>query len=64
MHSLTLIEETAIRQVIPILHIVKLSHGNYGTTGNASMVWKMSKLNIILPNLPYTCKYICITHAS
>ena len=64
MQSLTLVEESAIHQVTPMLHIVKLSHGNYGTTGNTSMVWQRSKLNIILPNLPATCKYICIKRAS
>ena len=64
MQSRTLVEESAIRQITPMLHIVKLSHGNYGTTGNTSMVWQRSKLNIILPNLPATCKYICIRRAS
>ena len=47
-----------------MLHVFKLSHDNYSKTGNTSMVWKRSKLNIILPNLPATGKYIYIICAS
>ena len=37
MTSLTLAEGSKIRQINPMLHIVKLTHGNYGTTGNTSL---------------------------
>ena len=60
MQALILVEDSEIRQITPMFHIVKLSHGNYGTTGNTIMVWQRSKLSIMLPNLPATCKYICI----
>ena len=39
MKNLTLVEESAIRQLTPMLHIFRLTHGNYGTTGNTSLVW-------------------------
>ena len=38
MQPLILVEESAIRQITPMLHISKLSHGNYVTTENTSMV--------------------------
>ena len=56
MISLTLVEESTIDKITHILHIVKLTHDNYGTTGNTSLVWQKSKLNIMLPNLPETYK--------
>ena len=62
--NLTLVEESAIRQLTPMLHIVRLTHGGYGTTGNTSLVWQKSKLHTVLSNLPSTCKYICIEKVS
>ena len=64
MKCITLVEESSIEQLTPMLHIVRLSHGNYGVTGNTSLVWQRSKLHSVLPNLPSTCKYVCIERLS
>lgn len=58
--SFTVIEEAAIRTIVPLLSIIRLMHGNIKTKGNTSCVWQKSKLCLILPNLPSECKYIII----
>ena len=60
MQSLTAAEEAAIRQITPLISIVRLDHGNLATKGNTSCVWQQSKLNLILPNLPTECKFVTI----
>ena len=47
-----------------MLHIFRLNHGNYGTTGDTSLVWQNSKVHHVLPTHPSTCKYICIERVS
>ena len=61
LSNLTAAEKTAIRQITPLISIVRLNHGNIGCKGNTSCVWQKSKLNLILPNLPEECKFIIIT---
>ena len=61
LSNLTAAEEAAIRQITPLISIVRLNHGNIGCKGNTSCVWQKSKLNLILPNLPEECKFIIIT---
>ena len=58
--TLTAAEESAIRQITPLLSIVRLNTGSIGMKGNTSCVWQKSRLNIILPNLPSECSYIII----
>ena len=60
LSSFTVIEEAAIRTVVPLLSIIRLMHGNIKTKGNTSCVWQKSKLCLILPNLPSECKYVII----
>ena len=60
LSSFTVIEEAAIRTVVPLLSIIRLMHGNIKTKGNTSCVWQKSKLCLILPNLPSECKYVMI----
>ena len=52
------IEEAAIRQITPLVSIVKLAHGNIGSKGNTTCMWNHSKLCTILPNLSSTCQYL------
>jgi hypothetical protein len=58
--SLSGAEEAAIRQITPLLTIVKLSEGNIGTKGSSHLVWQKSNLSLILPNLPVECKFVII----
>lgn len=58
--TLTCAEEAAIRQVTPLLSVIRLAHGNIGVRGNVSCVWQKSKLNRVLPNLPSQCSTIVI----
>ena len=58
--SFTCAEEAAIRQITPLISIVRLSTGSIGMRGNTSCLWQQSRLNIVLPNLPNDCKYIVI----
>ena len=60
MTSLTCVEEAAIRQITPLVSLVRLSTGSISMKGNTSCVWQQSKLNIILPNLPTECKFVII----
>ena len=58
--SFTGAEEAAIRQITPLISIVRFPHGSLGSKGNTTCVWQQSKLNLILPNLPEECKFIVI----
>jgi hypothetical protein len=60
LSTFTSAEEAAIRQIVPMISIVRLSQGNIGAKGNTSCVWQDSKLNLILPNLPEECQFIVI----
>ena len=55
-------EEAAIRQISPLISIVRFPHGSLGSKGNTTCVWQQSKLNLILPNLPEECKFVIIRH--
>ena len=61
LNSLTPAEEAAIRRIIPLLSLVRLSHGNIGSRGSVHCVWVQSKLGKVLPNLPEECKFIVVT---
>ena len=56
------IEEASIRQLIPLVSIIKLSHGNTGWKGNTTCMWNQSKLCTILPSLPSTCQYFVLSY--
>jgi len=58
--SFTAAEEAAIRQITPLLSIVRLKEGDIGSKGTTHLVWQQSKLSLILPNLPVECKFIII----
>ena len=58
--TLTAVEEAAIRQIAPLLSIIRLAHGNIASRGNTSCVWQKSKLSTVLPNLPEECKFMVI----
>ena len=45
--SLTSAEEAAIRQITPLVSLVRLSTGSIGMKGNTSCVWQQSRLNLI-----------------
>ena len=59
---MTCIEEATIRQITPLISIVKLSYGNIESKGNTTYMWNDSKLSNILPNLASKCQYFfCLT---
>ena len=60
LHSFTVVEEAAIRQITPLISMLRLKGGNIGSKGNISCVWQKSKLASVLPNLPSDIKYIII----
>jgi hypothetical protein len=60
MENLTSVEEAVVRQITPMLSIVRLAQRNFATRGNMSCVFQKSTLSRILPNLPQNCKYIVI----
>lgn len=60
LRALTPSEEAAIRQITPLLSIVRLKHGNIGTKGHTACAWQKSKLSTILPNLPKECRIVTI----
>ena len=60
LSKFTMVEEAAIRSIVPLLSIVRLMHGSIGTKGNTSCVWQQSTLATVLPNLPSECKFIII----
>ena len=64
LSSFTAVEEAAIRQITPLISLVRLSTGSISSKGNTSCLWQNSSLNLILPNLPSECKYILITRQS
>ena len=64
LFSMTCIEEAAIRQITPLISIVKLAHGNIGSKGNTTCMWNQSRLCTILPNLPNQCKYFVLSYKS
>ena len=64
LSSMTCIEEAAIRQITPLISIVKLAHGNIGSKGNTTCMWNQSRLCTILPNLPNQCKYFVLSYKS
>ena len=61
---MTCIEEAAIRQITPLISIVKLAYGNIGSKGNTTCMWNESKLSTILPNLPSKCQYFVLSYKS
>ena len=64
LDQLTPVEEAAIRQITPLIHLTRLTHGNLGTKGNTSCVWQQSKLHLLLPHLPRDIKYIFIVRGN
>ena len=62
LSSMSCIEEAAIRQITPLVSIVKLAHGNIGSKGNTTCMWNESSLCTILPNLPSTCQYFVLSY--
>jgi len=64
LNSFTSAEEAAIRQITPLVSIVRLAHGNIGSKENTTCVWQQSKLNLIMPNLPSQCKFIVVRRTS
>ena len=58
--SFTIVEEAAIRSIVPLMSIIRLMHGSIKTKGNTSCVWQQSELSTVLPNLPSECKFIII----
>jgi len=60
LHTCTVVEEAAVRQIVILQNIVALKEGNIGTQGNTFMVWQHSQLHLLLPNLPSECHYIVI----
>jgi hypothetical protein len=64
LSTFTSAEEAAIRQITPLISIVRLKEGNIGAKGNTHLVWQQSKLQLVLPNLPHECKFIIMKRAS
>jgi hypothetical protein len=60
LRSLTSVEEAAIRQVTPLISIVRLKHGYIGTKGIVSSVWQKARWSSVLPNLPSECSMIVV----
>ena len=60
----TPMEEAVIRQIVLLVHIVSLKHGNLGVKGNTLCVWQQSKLHLVLPHLPWEVKYIFIVRGN
>ena len=61
---MTCIEEAAIRQITPLISIVKLAHGYISSKGNTTCMWNESKLSTILPNLPSKYQYFLLFYIS
>ena len=64
LSTMTCIEEAAIRQITPLISIVKLAYGNIGSKGNTICMWNESKLSTILPNLPSKYQYFVLSYKS
>ena len=56
------IEEAVVRQITPLVSIVKLAHGNISLKGNTIYMWNHSKLCTILLNLPSSCQYFILSY--
>ena len=61
---MTCIEEAVIRQITPLISIVKLAYGNIGAKENTTYMWNESKLSTILPNLPSKYQYFVLSYKS
>ena len=62
LSSISCIEEATIRNITPLVSIVKLAHGNISLKGNTICMWNHSKLCTILLNLPSTCQYFILSY--
>ena len=60
LDELTPVEEAAIRQIAPLMHITRISHGSMRVKGNTSCVWQQTKWNTVLPNTPPNIHYIYV----
>lgn len=60
LDSITVAEEAAIRQITPLVSVVRLNHGNIGSRGNSTCVFQSSRVNTLLPNLPSECKIVVV----
>ena len=60
LDELTPVEEAAIRQIAPLMHVTRISHGSMRVKGNTSCVWQQSKWHTVLPNTPPNIHYIYI----
>ena len=61
---MTYIEEAAIRQITPLISIVKLVYRNIGSKDNTACMWNESRLSKILPNLSSKCQYLVLSFKS
>ena len=52
LDQLTPVEEAAIRQIAPLMHLTRIAHVSMRVKGNTSCVWQQSKLHLVLPNAP------------
>ena len=59
---MTYIEESSIRNIISLISIVKLTHGNIDSKGNTTCMCNKSKLSTILPNLLSKSQYLILTY--
>ena len=59
---MTLIEEAAIRQITPLISIVKMVYENIESKRNTTCMWNDSKLSNLLPNLPSKCQYFVLSY--
>ena len=64
LDELTPVEEAAIRQIAPLMHLTRISHGSMKVKGNTSCVWQQSKLHLVLPNLPSHINFIFIVRSN
>ncbi len=64
LKDFTVVEEAAIRQITPLISMLRLKGGNIGSKGNISCVWQKSRLANVLPNLPSEVKYIIILRSN
>ena len=60
LKGLTLAEEAAIRAVVPLVQVARLSAGNIASKGNISCVFQETSWSKVLPHLPEECKIIVL----
>lgn len=60
--SFTAAEESAVRQVSPLVSLARLRHGNIGSKGNVTCVHQNSTWQHVLPNLPSECHTIRVKY--